>query len=371
MDIFFPISIFVVVFLLMSYQYKYNKDWFYKPTPGSFTTPRLPGPKKEYAFSNYTQEFITGLEGLFRKASNNEPVVIDWDNEISYIRNIITPDMILQSDKIAVPILNELNQMEGYKFKRVNYEKITIKSKIHNNQVLQQFEIDMFIQEMISLTNYRVLLTALVIFDKVNEPNYISCAEKTTPEFPTYQIGYPTVHQWIPLPSEVVITGKIVLGDKTVRYPIIKDTAYLHLQSIEFLNSNLTLGSRIKDINKVEEPLEESSLERSKVYGKSTPYLQPGIIYNRWPKLLSEPELPKAWPAVYQPNNLWNSDGIYDPYAQQMLPNYPGITAAMIQKEPKNYSNPTIGPIPRNKGVYAPMFDMAVSPTDTRGQYPN
>jgi hypothetical protein len=371
MDIFFPISIFVVVFLLMSYQYKYNQNWLYKPTPGSFTTPRLPGPRKEYVSQNYTQEFMTGLEGLFRKASNNEPVILNWTHEISYVRNIITPDMILQSDKIAVPILNELNGMEGYKFKRVNYEKITIKSIMDKGQVLQQFEIDMFVQEMISLTNYRILMTALVIFDNVIENNYISCAEKTTPEFPTYQIGYPTVHQWIPLPSEVIITGKIVLGNKTVKYPIIKDTAYLHLQSIEFINSNLTLGSRIKDINKVEEPLEASSLERSKVYGNSTPYLQPGVIYNRWPKLLDEPELPKAWPAVYQPNNLWNSDGIYDPYAQQMLPNYPGISAAMIPKEPKNYSNPTIGPIPRNKGVYAPMFDMAVSPTDTRGQYPN
>jgi len=75
-----------------------------------------------------------------------------------------------------------------------------------------------------------------------------SCAEYTSFPFPKYFIGYPTMDQMIPLPSQVVSTGPgLVLSQagKQANFPNFKA---LYLNKVWMENSDLALGTELPSI---------------------------------------------------------------------------------------------------------------------------
>lgn len=73
----------------------------------------------------------------------------------------------------------------------------------------------------------------------------LSCAEYTTFPFPKYFIGYPSLDQMIPLPSQVISTGPgLVLSQagKSAEFPNFKK---LYLNRVWMENSDLALGTEL------------------------------------------------------------------------------------------------------------------------------
>jgi hypothetical protein len=93
-----------------------------------------------------------------------------------------------------------------------------------------------------------------------------TCAEYTTFPFPKYFIGYPTLDQMIPLPTQIISTGSgLVLsqGGKNSDYPLFKA---IYLNQVWMENSDLTLGTELPStlFSSIPPAVNDSNLPSSK-----------------------------------------------------------------------------------------------------------
>jgi hypothetical protein len=192
-----------------------------------------------------------------------------------------------------------------------------------------------------------------------------TCAEYTTFPFPKYFIGYPTLDQMIPLPTQIISTGSgLVLsqGGKNSDYPLFKA---IYLNQVWMENSDLTLGTELPSIlfSSIPPAVNDSNLPSSKYPDKKSikpNNLPSGWIHNaksrnKWPKLWSEPrdrfEYPSA-PVGY----MWNNLGVRYPIPEPDYKN-PGIRWSTQQAPRTPYYWPTLTGLPSNGGPNYWLFD--------------
>lgn len=139
------------------------------------------------------------------------------------------------------------NNCEPFVFKFI--EIINATSAI-DKQGNSRWNVDLMVQETTLHFSLRFILDFVVEIAPCHGKSPLTCSEYTTFPFPRYFIGYPTLDQMIPLPSQVIVTGIDVLGQKgkDPNYPNFKE---LYLNSVKLENSDLALGTDLgtKDVS--------------------------------------------------------------------------------------------------------------------------
>lgn len=111
-----------------------------------------------------------------------------------------------------------------------------------------RWRVDILVEEISLHFSLRLNLDFVIYVhpSKSKNPNVcLSCAEYTTFPFPKYFIGYPSLDQMIPLPSQVISTGPgLVLSQagKSAEFPNFKK---LYLNRVWMENSDLALGTEL------------------------------------------------------------------------------------------------------------------------------
>lgn len=167
-----------------------------------------------------------------------------------------------------------------------------------------RWRVDLMVEEITLHYSQRLTLdfTVLVNTNKKSKP-FVTCAEYTSFPFPRYPLGYPTLDQIAPLPTEVIPTANMVLSRKGVdcNYPDFKE---LHLNKVWMENSDLALGTELPTtLNcKTAPALNDTSL--------------PSSMYPKTRLMPSDIQLPeKEYADWLEKNNLSTNTDIYNDYA--------------------------------------------------------
>lgn len=136
------------------------------------------------------------------------------------------------------------NKIRPYKFVFIEFvNAISNMSSCGNTR----WRVDVLAQELTLHLSLRILIDFTIhIKECDSKSNKIkTCAEYTTFPFPKYFLGYPSLDQMIPLPTQVVSTGPgLVLSTKGIQkeFPNFKA---LFLNSVRMKNSDLALGTEL------------------------------------------------------------------------------------------------------------------------------
>lgn len=313
-------------------------------------------PDNKYVMNNKIQyDFVKILSTFKDMSSKNKykelkPVV---SNNL-YTYTNITQLVRQELDQVIKPIIAQLNKnvKEEFVFNLTEYKNAQINEDKDGNQ---QYIVDAFINDMNTHVGLRVRIDVIKytcikkgtqeykdwVKDKDgylakalakagvldNESacgpgtNMETCASETTPGFNSFFIGYPSHEQLIPLPTEVITTGKMVLsadGINTHRPTPIKA---LYLNYIQLINSDLVLDPyQSTDLEKDIEGMEKrrgegfigarEPLEFSKYTRKcKNPNQAPASVTNKWPTLDCQPTNRTGWPGTTIPFE-WDDLGI-------------------------------------------------------------
>ena len=323
--IFFTILVILAFFLYYVYYPSYNKKLVsnfknaekkrdnhiesvldHHKTKFKFETSLTPFHKK---YNNYNQAYYLFLLDLFNALSSNKKN-FKKDLVEDYPKNTLDFNVRERLDFLVKPVLKKIKELAPMTdFWNVGYESFKVYN-IDDSQVKLN-EIDMFLYDRKGWVEVRLLLKLIEIPKATPEfkPTKETCAKYTTPEFPTYFIGYPTKNQMIPLPSQVIITEKMVLSEDGTNYPVPCPYEKLIVDTIEIVNSNLVL-------NAFEEYHDDKRLPGANPIpydftvwkGGIEPYQDPNRVENKWPTILTQPKDLKAWPCTPIPF-VWNLYG--------------------------------------------------------------
>lgn len=280
-----------------------------------------------------------------------------------------TIDDILKVDlnQIIKLVLEGVNKNLLFKFTLLNYENvIVLTDKKGNKRYIIEFQVTD------PKTHYGISL-------KLDAIKYVNCSKngngnrngndkkgvssKTTPAFKRYYVGYPSLEQMIPMPTDVITTGKIVLGNEGVETIVPVPMKYLYINSVVIENSTWTLDINNKcDIGVDGNESGETSLPFSNNVGTGnfTPYIDESGVRNSWPKLDDEPidTSMKKWDSNSKIEiPTWDENGVYSNNnnkkgchgintATNPYPNRPNFWA-------NNYA------LPKNAGENFWLFDLA------------
>ena len=151
---------------------------------------------------------------------------------------------------LALAILNNkckefANQTNTSPFHFIFIEIINATSAV-NQKGDSRWGVDLMVEESVLHLSSRIIIDFTVEIEPYldNHKKIKTCAEYTTFPFPKYFIGYPSLDQMIPLPSQVITTGNEVLSQagKTANYPNFKE---LHFNKAWMENSDLALGTEL------------------------------------------------------------------------------------------------------------------------------
>ena len=327
----------ILLSLIASQTYYKNKETYKSPTtlPPNYTkyntelTEISMDPTGEpLAFDadknnfNYTQLYYAFLVQLFKTLSSRKK---DFDKKLVkyYAKNTVDYHNMDSLKLMLSPFINKLQQMANDRtdFHIVGYESWKIFQV--KNSPLKINEIDLFLYDRVNWTQVRLLVQIVELpkkdaigryeCRKVNEPQLKTVAAMTTPEFPTYPIGIPSNDQLIPLPTEVIISGKNVENQKGVNYPEPCSFEKLWVNWVEIVNSSLVLNAfenypdvQLQGINRI--PFDYTKYTPPGPNGKQNPFQLTAEALNQWPTLDDQPRDIKNWPATPEPFG-WFSDG--------------------------------------------------------------
>lgn len=271
---------------------------------------------------NYTQLYYAFLVQLFKTLSAKK---MDFDKKLVkyYAKNTIDYHNMDSLKLLLAPFIKKLQEMSNERtdFYITGYESWKIFQV--KDSPLKINEVDLFLYDRIGWTQVRLLLQivelpkkeAIGVYEcrKINDINLKSVAEMTTPEFPTYPIGVPSNDQLIPLPTEVIISGKNVENADGVNYPEPCPFEKLWVNWVEIVNSSLVLNAfenypdvQLQGLNKI--PFDYTKYVPPGPNGKQNPYQLSAEATNQWPTLDGQPKDVKNWPATPEPF-AWYSDG--------------------------------------------------------------
>ena len=131
-----------------------------------------------------------------------------------------------------------------------------------------RWKTDIMVQESTLHLSLRLILDFTIYIKDCPNKKVLTCAEYTTFPFPKYHIGYPTLDQMIPLPTQIVSTGPgLVLSNKGIDIEMPKFKS-IHFNSAKMENSDLALGTELPNKLDVSPGFDSNKLEFS-LYPKS------------------------------------------------------------------------------------------------------
>jgi hypothetical protein len=278
--------------------------------------------------------------------------------ECSYDKFITTTlDEILKINinYLTTLVLSRINYSSKFKYTLIEYNSVKVLTDRFGNK---QYTLDLFVEEPYNFFGGRLLIDVIAyIIPSPKKQSEQTCAQVTTPAFPETNIGYPSFEQMIPLPTQVIVTGKDVLSDKGINTKTPENIFGLYLNSARVLNSDLTLGSNnLNNLKRRIPGVSDTTIESSDYTGSSTPYIEKAVLRNKWPTLDSQPKDRKAWPCTPVPQE-WNDLGLYPKV--HPTKNCPGIRWSTTQQPlTPEWWYASIG-VPRNSGQYYWLFDLA------------
>ena len=313
---------------------------------------------------NYTQTYYIFLVQLMQSLSKNAK---KFDKILvkDHAKNTLSPETIEKLDIMIKPLLKVINESaKMVDFWAVGYE--SLKEYQVKNLRYKIYEVDCFLYDRLNWTEIRVLLQLIEdptdsAVGKFNcrfetSPDKKNVAEETTPEFPTYPIGYPSNEQLIPLPSQVIITEKMVLDMDGISFPVKCPYKSLAVNWIEIVGSNLTLNAFSEEKGKQLQGMNKIPFDYTAWKGSNDPIELPNKQTNQWPTLKDQPKNLKAWPSTPVPF-VWDLHGnrpIVHPTRRS-----PGIRTALKQQPLVASYDPSMFDYPRKITEYKWMFDNA------------
>ncbi len=305
---------------------------------------------------NRNQLVYKKLMDAMRFLSKKRPIELKSDCKKNvYIQGTFTDVLRQEVDEITDLILNKLNYRTGFFFKKIDYDNIT---EIVDSFGNKNFDYHVFVQDPQETIVVRLHINVIkYIFQPFEHKKYLTCAQATTPEFPTYEIGYPRPDQFLPLPTEVITTANIVLSDKGINVPSVSPIKYLFINLIEVYNNNWILqpDKKCKPINAVS-GFYNVPFDHSPYNGPSTPFQEPNCVANKWITPPDKPANAKIWNCAFQPFE-WDDKGILTT-ACKNRPTCEGYQTSTEQMPAQPEYWPTNSTIPRISGPYAWMFDL-------------
>ena len=312
-------------------------------------------PKKKYY--NHTQLYYAFLVQLFQTLSANKQT---YDTVLVEDHPKDTLDQYTKEriNYLVIPVLEKVKSVAPMSdLYLVGAESFTV-HQVKDSPVRIN-KIDCFVYDRMQWVQLRLLLEiAEIPQPSRKKQGEKTCGACTTPDFPTYPIGYPAMNQLIPLPTQVIVTGKDVLSGKGIDYPTPPLYEKIWINNVQIVNSNLVLnafepfkGPQLPGENKI--PYDYTVWK-----GGNNPYLQPARIRNKWPTLNSQPKNLKAWPCTPVPE-YWNLYGI----TPEVHPtkNCPGVRSSLTEQPLTASYDPSMFNNPRNDNSYDWLFRLSKS----------
>jgi len=340
-------------------------------------------------FTNKTNNDYESLIYFMNYLSQNQ-VKFNYNDELTlYTRNDIDQYRREEIYTLINPILERINEMAQNKFRFHFVGVENVRKQTIKDTNFRSYIIDFNVWDIRTYSGYRlrgeIIMVPQITSKKPDDK--LNVAKLTTPEFPKYFGGYPTVNQLIPLPSQVSVTGKFVMTDGGIDYPTPTPYSTLFLNWIEIFNSNLTLNAEAKYVEngvggtpsgnlefstvikedevllKNANPLTayvggeiKNNLESSPISNADTMYSEPAKAANQWIRLYSQPQKLQAWPCTPYPKT-WNEWGVPDKIPPETK-NCHGHRSSMQQTPLTVSYDPSMFNNPRNSTSYQWMFNL-------------
>lgn len=313
--------------------------------------------KPDEKYYNHQQLYYIFLIQLFQSLSAGKHV-FEMDLIKDHAKDTLDQYTKEHINYLAIPILEKIKSVAPMSdFYFVGAESLKVYQV--KNSPLRVNKLDCFVYDRTQWVQLRLILEIVELPKKQEaKKGEQTCAACTTPEFPTYDIGYPAMNQLIPLPTQVIVTGMDVLSDKGINYPTPNPYEKIWLNSVEIVNSNLTLnafetfkGKQLPGANAI--PYDYTLWK-----GPNNAYLEPASIRNKWPTLKSQPKNLKAWPCTPMPE-YWNMFGVYPKV--KPTKNCPGIRSSLTQQPLTTSYDPSMFNNPRGDNSYDWLFRLSRS----------
>lgn len=320
--IFFLIIIICAIIFTVYLQFNKKKESFFQWD--SNVKPNFVTNYENIDFSvppNYKYENITeyNFNRIFKKIQiiNKEKISLKKKGNYNFYTQSTTDDKLrMDLEIISKYVILVLNDDHYYDFSKTNFGDVEIWIDKEGNEELKY---ELFLWDK---KNYFQLKLLVNIIKFVEENQVNKYGMRNSPYiFPDYNIGLPFKDQIIPLPTEVIITGHFDTSTDSIRPNEPSKIKYLYLNQIDVQNSTLIVDyhkdkypfNRVKVDENGFSGITDSSLEYVNILNKSTssPYLENGRQYNKWPTLDEEPKWKAQFPAKFPPIKKWNQDGIY------------------------------------------------------------
>lgn len=310
-----------------------------------------------YIKENKTQFTLSELIKLIEDYNSNTPYPMDVKDRKHYEEAIIDQHLREQCQYLVNSLFAKMNKKQTNFYMIYIFPQNVVIEKGTKGEV--RYIIDTLAYEKNFDMGFRLKISVVGLDSYVdvnlNNNRMVNIAALTTPEFPSYFIGYPVpTNQWIPMPSEVIPTGLDILSEKGKLYKQVERYKYLYIEKIDIFNSDLVLRSLLPT-TPVQGKDEVPPFTSSPVYGDSNPFIDIAKVRNRSTRLPNEPEEPKAWPCTKIPFT-WDSQSVPVPYPKDNH-NCPGLSYAAPPEFASRASyNPTITGLPINGGEYDWLF---------------
>jgi len=269
---------------------------------------------------NKTQYDLYDLLGIFQEMSQNKYIHLENGcTKNKYISTTVTPILAIEFDQVRDAILNRLNaKAKGkYYFKFIEYKGVTTFTDKKGNK---QYIMDILVNcpcKYYGNLGLRLEIDAVKFIKpgckKVERPK--TCAELSNPGFDAYYGGYPALEQLIPLPTEVIPTGNMVIGVKGINTNQPPPVKSVYLNYVHITNSNLVVDvynqkSLMQNLEGNQEKTKPVTKKGNRLFTpfteKHSPFQITNYIRNPWPKLVGEKEYKPVMP---KPPN-WDRNSI-------------------------------------------------------------
>jgi len=383
--------ILIIIFTIFFYNnYIKNKKESFIPwdfNPKNIDVPQFVQDYENISYNknpNYRYENITeyNFDRLFKKLErvNKKKITLENKSNYNFYTQSTTEDKLrMDLDMISKYVILLLNDDKYYDFNKTNFGDVEMWIDNKGNEELKY---ELFLWDK---KNYFEIKLLVHIIKFVENEDTVKYGVKDSPYiFPNYNIGWPFKDQIIPLPTDVIVSGREDTSLDSISPNVPSKIKYLYLNQIEIQNSTL-----IVDYHKDKYPynrmtvtedgfsgITDMTLDYIKIKGDHNPYIENGRAYNKWPTLDSEPKWKGQYPSKPPPKH-WDDDGIYyygkkgkdeiayakgdgSPYDDPRLCDvYEPGTRWSDDKEPlQPYYWPTLATLPRNCGENYWLFDL-------------
>jgi len=297
---------------------------------------------------------LTLYNDIMKKLSDGKQISIEGPGSKKYLYVPLTTDLKTRLDLnyITDIIVKKLNKLGGgtFIFMKNGYDRIElIESGNKKNYIYEAF-----IYEYINATIMKLRINVVMTFRPREVADYRTCTEITEPEFKNYEIGIPSKDQLLPLPTEVIVTGRDILSTRGVR-PIKRDDfETMHINYVEINNSTLVLHP-FKPTMEVG-GVNDSKLESSRIEFFDNGYIEPSIKRNKWPVIEGTKTDVFNWPCT-KIDFAWDDAGL--PPVQTPTKACPGLTYNVDPPvEAYEYWPNNVTTIPVRSGPNYWLFDL-------------